>query len=377
MKKNKTGIITFHRAHNCGSLLQSYAIQNVLRKLNQENEIIDFSSTGQKNMYSIFPKNNSLRAIIKNFVYLFHYSTIKRHNSNYTKFIADNLEISKEKYKNVEELEKSNIEYINYIAGSDQIWNITIPDASDAYFLSFTQSKNKIAYAPSFGAKNIIEVSNCQSKYSKYLSEFKHLSIRENNGRNWIKDMIGKDVPVVLDPTLLLNQEDYNKISRPSGIKGDYIFYYSPRYKANIDKFVKKISKKYNLPVIVFNSKEYYFRLLNFKGFKMPYEQDPGIYLNLIKNAKMIITTSFHGTIFSTIYRKKFWVMKNGDMYSTDDRVITLLKELAIEDRLIEPNFENNFNYFKEVNYNIYDKKLEIERKKSMQFLNRCFNDKK
>lgn len=374
--KEKVGIITFHAAHNCGSFLQSYAMQNVLKKLGYDAELIDYSSEGQRDMYSVFSKKKDWRKKIKNIVYFPHKKTLERHRKNYQDFIKNNLKVSDKKYLSVEELENMpDNQYDIYLAGSDQVWNITIPDASEAYFLSFTNNKRKIAYAPSFGAKNIKELAEDPQKYANYLLKFKDLSIRENNGKKWIKELINKDVEVVLDPTLLLDVDYYNKIMRDSGITGDYIFYYSPRYKKNIDKFVKKLSKKYKLPVIVFNSKEYYFRGLGLKGFKMTYEQDPGIYLHLIKNAKMVITTSFHGTIFSTIYRKKFWVMKNGDMYGTDDRVITLLNQLSMINRLIEPEFYEEFDYNQDLDYSEYERNLEGLRKKSYDFLEKALKD--
>lgn len=95
---------------------------------------------------------------------------------------------------------------------------------------------------------------------------------------------------------------------------------------------------------------------MNFDGFKLPDFEDPKAYLQLMKNAEMVITTSFHGTVFSTIYRKKFWVIKNGGMYGNDDRVKTLLSDLAITDRLIELPFDEKFNYMKSVDYSEYEK---------------------
>ena len=81
------------------------------------------------------------------------------------------------------------------------------------------------------------------------------------------------------------------------------------------------------------------------------------------------MTTSFHGTIFSTIYKKNFWVLKNGDMYGDDDRVKTLINQLGIEDRLILPKFDSNINYMENVNYTKYDKHLPFLREKSLQYL--------
>lgn len=377
MKKNlKVGILTFHASHNCGSMMQAYATQQLLEKLGYDNEIIDFQNFGQKDMYSVVHKKLSIKNMIKNIILIPHYFKLKEHWKDYEEFLHINFKLSEERYSKTEEIYKIREKYNTCICGADQIWNITIKDADDAYFLPFDKKNmKKISYAPSFGAKEIAKYTNDIQKYKKYLKDFDYLSIRENNGKKWIKNMIGKEVPVVLDPTLMLEGEDYERIRRASGIKNKYIFYYAPTYKRNLDKFVKKISKKYNLPVVVWNSKEYYLKGEYLNGFKMSEHQEPGIYLDLIKNADLIITTSFHGTIFSTIEKKKFWVLKNGGMYTTDDRVITLVNQLCIENRLIEPEFDDNKDYFEEVDYRNYEENLKVLREQSLNYLKNCLEN--
>lgn len=371
----KVGIMTFHRSHNCGSIMESFAIQKTIEKLGYKNELINFSSPGQRDMYYVFSKKKKFKKYVKNILVSPFYKTLSRHYNDYKSFIEKNLVLSDGDYKSEDELKKISDNYDIYIAGSDQIWNITIPDYDISYFLSFVNNKKKIAYAPSFGSKNILKYSDNPQQYIDLFNDFNNLSIRENNGKKWLEEMTGREVPVVLDPTLLVDKEEYYKLENESGISGDYIFYYSPQYKGDINKFVKKLSKKYKMPVIVWNSKEYAIKGLYKYGFKMAFHQDPGVYLDLIKNAKMVITTSFHGTIFSTIYRKKFWVMKNGDMYGEDDRVITLLNQLEMMDRLIEPQFNIDFNYNKEVDYSEYDNKLPELQKKSLDYLKKALDE--
>lgn len=376
MNKTKIGILTFHASHNCGSMMQAYAMQRLLNNLGFENEIIDFQNEGQKDMYAVIHKKITTKKIIKNIILWPHYITLKKHWNDYEYFMKKNLKLSKEKYTKTKEIYKTVNEYDTVICGADQIWNITIKDADDAYFLPFKNNKlKKISYAPSFGAKEINKYSTCPEKYAKYLKDFDFLSIREKNGQKWIEEMIGKRIPVVLDPTLMIDQAEYEKIRESSGISGDYIFYYAPTYSRKLDCFVKKISKKYNLPVIVWNSKEYYLKSEFLNGFKMSKHQHPGIYYDLICNAKLVITTSFHGTIFSTIARKRFWILKNGDMYTTDDRVITLINQLGIADRLIEPSFNENFDYLKMVDYHKYESKLTLLRNESFNYLKKSLGD--
>lgn len=364
----KIGIITFHNSYNCGSMLESFAMQEIIKKRGGNPEIIDFSSKGQKELYSVFYKNNSIKNIFKNIMIFPHYGRVKKNNNLYEKFKTDNFILSKIKTDDSKNLSDSI--YSKVVAGSDQIWNITIPDSDDAYFLPWVKKAKKIAYAPSFGAKNILEVSDNSNKYKNYLLSFDNLSIRENNGKKWIKDLCGRDVDVLLDPTLLLDRDDYDRICDYTYTpKEKFIFLYCPAFNRNICKYVKKISKKYNLKVIAWSTKSYYFKRIKSFGFELvPYET-PALYLSLIKNSEIVITTSFHGTIFSTLYKKKFITVKNGDMYGSDDRVITLLKQLKLEDRLLPYNFDEKYNYMMDVDYTKYDIELKKMKDKSIAYI--------
>ena len=110
-------------------------------------------------------------------------------------------------------------------------------------------------------------------------------------------------------------------------------------------------------------------------GFTLPPYEDPSVYLTLMRHASLIITTSFHGTIFSTMYRKPFWTIKNGDMYGTDDRVITLMKELDLEDRLIPVEFDPSRNYLEEKDYTNYETLLPELQSASLRFLEEALKD--
>lgn len=369
----KIGIITFHNSYNCGSMLESYAIQKYLQKQKLENEIIDFSNNGQKEIYSILFKNSSIKNIIKNILLFPWKNRIKLNNSHYEQFKNKNFELSDKKYSENNEIEDN---YSIVIAGSDQIWNITIADSDDAYFLPWVTQAKKVAYAPSFGAKNILKYSNNPEKYKKYISSFDALSVREKNGKKWIKNLTGKDAELLIDPTLLLSQDDYDKIEDNSCTpKGDYIFFYSPSFDSEICNFISKISRKYDLPVITWSTKSYAVKGIYRYGFRLPKYESPAVYLSLIKNAKLVFTTSFHGTIFSTIYKKNFYTIKNGGMYGDDDRVKTLLESIKLEERLIPYDFDSNYDYLKNVNYDNYSRELSKLQANAERYINKNIGD--
>ena len=371
----KVGIITFHNSYNCGSMLESYAMQTIVDKIGMNSEIINFSNSGQKELYNIMFKNNSIKNFIKNIILFPHKKRIGNNNFKYEEFKNKYFKLS-DSYNTIDEIKDDS--YSTVIAGSDQIWNITIADADDAYFLPWVKNTRKVAYAPSFGAKQIEKNASDEDiiKYKRYINDFNALSIRENNGKKWIKKLIGKDVPVLLDPTLLLEKKDYEKIEASNAkYKEKYIFFYSPGFDSEICKYVKKISEKYNLKVITWSAKHYYIKNVKRFGFELPEYENPSMYLSLIKNAELVITTSYHGTIFSTIYKKKFITVKNGGMYGDDDRVITLLEQLNMMDRLIPHEFDEEFNYLEEIDYTEYEKKINELKEKSINYLKNNLGD--
>ena len=371
----KIGLLTFHASHNCGSMLQSYALQNAPEKYGKVDvEIINFSNSGQREIYSVFCKNNSLKNILKNILILPRIKRIKKINDSYVNFMNKNFNLTNEEYENLKQLDEDKLKFDEYVCGSDQIWNITIEDGDNAYFLPFVNNHKKIAYAPSFGAKNPIDYTDNIDFYINCLKSFDFLSIRENNGQKWIKEMTMLNVPVVLDPTLIVDRNIYTDIEQPIKLPEKYIFYYAPGYMKDLNKFVYQISKKYKLPVIVFNSKQFYVKGLWKYGYILPEDENPGTYLYLMKNATLVLTTSFHGTIFSTIYRKNFWILKNGGMYSNDDRVKTLINQLNIPDRLVVPEYDDKFDYLCNVQYDAYEESLKQLKNKSTNYLKEALN---
>lgn len=364
----KTGLITFHNSYNCGSMLQTYALFNILKRMGCEVEVIDFSNEGQRNVYSVFYKNNTVKNIVKNMLISLCSSKISHDFARYEEFKNKHFVLSKKCFTDSSQLTDDS--YDTVITGSDQVWNITIEDGDDAYFLPWVTNARKIAYAPSFGARNIMEHAKSPKRYAEYLKSFHSLSIRENNGKTWIKELANLDVPVIIDPTLLLSRTDYDKItSNELDLPEKYIFYYSPGYSKDINQLVESISKKYNLPVIAFNAKHFYINRMFLSKMRLPKFEDPSTYLQLIKNATMVITTSFHGTIFSSIYNKCFWVVKNGMMFIKDDRVPTLVQSLDLMDRVIKIQFDDNFDYLAPKDYTQYYKLLVAEQQKANNFL--------
>ena len=369
MSKLAIGIITFHHSYNCGSMLQTYALQAVLERMGHTVRIINFSNEGQHRLYSVFAPATSPKNIIKNLVLLPHAARIRRNNESYEGFISSYFKLDGPEKRTYNQLDDSGFSAI--VAGSDQVWNVTIDDGDIAYFLPWVKRARKIAYAPSFGARDISAYSDTPELYRDLIREFDALSIREANGRKWIKELTGIDVPVLLDPTLLLSADDYRLIEQPvDGLPSKYIFYYSPGYSSDINDLVKEVSKRYGLPVVAFNSKTFFTKAMNFTSdFVLPELENPSTYLYLIRNAEMIFTTSFHGTVFSALFHKTFWTVKNGGMLGDDDRVATLANSLGLADHLVPIGYDPSSDYARVFDYSEFEDSRSVERQHAIHYL--------
>ena len=216
----KIGIITFHASHNNGSMLQTLALQSILeKKYKCQVEIINFSNSGQRNMYAVLPKADNYKRVIKNIIWITKYNELKKQYNSYNDFLKKYFHLSEREYTFSEELKELDNNYDAVIAGSDQVWNIACRDADDAYYLNFLNNTPKYAYAVSFGANNPFELDGDKRIHSDYIKAFKKISVREKNAQKWIEEAMGNRVPICLDPTMLLDKEQWENIVSNDNIK--------------------------------------------------------------------------------------------------------------------------------------------------------------
>jgi len=375
MKNNKIGIITFHRSYNCGSIMQAYAMQKVLKeKYDLTPEFINFSNKGQQELYAIFDKKLSIKNLAKNIIKAPFYVLLKDNNKSYEEYINRNLLLSKD-YSELAELKEIELGYDLYLAGSDQVWNITIQDGDDAYFLPFVQDHPKIAYAVSQGARDIIEHTNNPAKYKQMINDFDFLSVREPNGQKWLKDGFNINSEITLDPTLLLDSMDYTDAEEQTNENlgsNQYIFIYATKINKEFERIIRNVAKKEGLKIVIWQP-DTWLKILGWsKGYVLPKAQNPGKYLTLIKNAKYVFTASFHGVVFAAQYRKNFWVLANDGMNNNkDDRILSLLHNFKLTNRLLKSE-EKTKDISKAPDYSCFESKILINRERSFNFLKRA-----
>jgi hypothetical protein len=364
----RIGIITFHASDNCGSMLQTYALQKVLIELGCHVEIINFSNEGQRKMYSIFVPLKNFRSIFRNIARLLIYPILAKDKVDYRKFKRF-FKLTTEEYSANNELFELDGKFDTFITGSDQVWNYKCPDFDDAYFLNFVSKSKKISYATSLGQANLKLNRNIEDKYRHLLSDFASISVRETNSKVIVQSLYPKNVSVCLDPTLLLNSSSYDKISSAKPlISGEYIICYAFFYNDEFNERVMALSKKIGMPVYMMERVPWYIQKVFKTGIKLTPSSGPEAFLNIFKNASMVFTTSFHGTVFSVINKKRFWYLneKNG---SGDGRASSLLNQLGLIDRYVTKEEMANINLKEEIDYTSVDEKLNKLQFESLEFL--------
>ncbi len=364
----KIGTITFHSAYNYGSVLQTYALQEFCKKIANEYRskieynVINLRLDIQKELYAKYRKNTNMTNIIRNILTMPYSKKVQQKNDRFEDFINNKIDITKE-YISLEDLEKNEINYDYLISGSDQIWNTTAPDFSWAYYLPFANASKKISYAASFGSVGIDEKN--KEKIFNLLSNYDSLSVREKEIQELLEKGLNKNVNLNVDPTMLLYKEDWEKLAKKGENKlGKYILLYTLYPKEKVIKLAKRISKKLGLPIVItkFNNQRDYFN-----NFIKMYNTGPIEFLQLIQNAELVISSSFHGTIFSILFEKPFITIENG---KRDLRIETLLHRMKLDNRIAsEENIDEVCGKAFDISFDSAKKILEDERKKSKIYL--------
>lgn len=361
----KIGILTYHRSINYGAVLQAYALRNTIHKLGYNAEVIDYGKIGQDKLF--YWSTSSLKAIIgstiNNFLRLFGE---KKRLRNFKSFSENVIGISSKHYYQRDELIKDIDKYDYIITGSDQVWHPMICEDDMTYFLDLPISSNqKIAYAPSFGVKELSEEQ--RKKYTPLLKQIGHLSIREEAGKEILKSLLNKETPIVLDPTLLCGAEEWDKIAVLPKTKKKYILFFTILGDPEGSKeFVYELRKKFNYDIIKIGDIR---DLLNSK-YKIGRYSSPQEFIGLIKNAEFVVTNSFHGTVFSIIYRKNFFTFLNKN--DRNSRLESITQILGLENRLKKGISKLPDNL--ETDYTQAEIKLNILKKQSIDFLKNALN---
>ena len=322
---------------NYGACLQAYALQDTIKSLGHEVEILSYTPSDRvKQKNAINKIKFGVREIYRLFRYK-HYSFNFFSHYYFCKFRKKHLVFSETNYASEYDVINSKLEYRAYVVGSDQLWNPIIHNYQNnrVYFLDFEKNgAKKIAYAPSVGIDKFPS-KDLENDAINLLVDFDFLSCREETGAKLITQLMGKQCCQVLDPTFLLSASHWTDISGKRIIDGDYAFIYrfgdSEIENEIIDEFVKNVNMPvYCLPMSISDFKLKKINLLNPCG--------PCEFVNYIKNSKFVLTDSFHATAFSINLNVNFGCMLRNtsrDDNNMNSRIFDILELFNLSKRLI------------------------------------------
>lgn len=343
MDKKKVAIVTIE-SENYGNRLQNYALQKIVEELEFNVETL---SRKEEQNHTDFRKN-IIQFIIQSKGYKF---------KQFQKFIKKSKYYADADTIPAECIDK----YVFFITGSDQVWNPHYKFVGKTDLLYGVPYLKSIAYAASFGVNSL--PNEQMAKYIEGLKNIKFISVREYEAARIVEDLTGESPQVVLDPTMLLGAETWRKLEK------------KPRFMVKKNNFVfvyvlGKYTKKMKSVICKYQSKGYQIIDVNDKNLLGRSKSiGPQEFLWLIDNAAYMITDSFHGTVFSILFHKKFHLINRCDELNMSSRLNTLLKAAGII--CDNGNIEESILY-ESIDYENVEKNISKLRKNSLYYLKRA-----
>lgn len=359
----KYGLITIHNAINHGAVLQALATQQAFSKYDCSVNIINYVPQYIREDNLPIRKNRGTAIRILDFI-----SHRKKKVSKFSRFVKTNLRLTEEFY-NSYEIAKQIKNYDGLIAGSDQIWNPSITGGfvDKAYLCDFAQEgQNVISYASSLGDKICFE-EKTESIFKSQLERYSHISVREKSGADWLKERLNIIAEQVIDPTLLLSKNEWDCFVEQSSLNTSkpYIFVYSVGRTKELIKYAKTVQKVLGMDIIVSNS------VLKYPYTKVKYLTDdsPEDFLRLIKNASVVITSSYHGTIFSANFNVPFLSFSASNLVT--NRSSELLDLIGLQKQFV--SYQTPFSKsMLDINWDMVNDKIDMLRNESYKYIKRC-----
>lgn len=377
----KIGIITIFNVENYGAELQAYATQKALQTMGYDAELINYPyfvsprHKATKMSRPVFPISMKLHIIKKCLPLVNMLKGLRSGNANrnrtrhFEEFQTANTRLSKE-YRTMDALYEANLGYDACIVGSDQVWNPNNNTSLDPYFLSFVSSGRKLSYASSIGVSVLPDYT--YEYYRKAFNSLDAISVREEQAVGLVKQVSGKSAQWVLDPTLLLNKEQWLEVAKPTmGMPEKYVLLYELTPCPYLKILAKHIAEVKGCKVIRITKDAN--RVEADEDVVNVIDAGPAEFLGLFKGADFVVTNSFHGTAFSINFNKPFYVVTPARK-SNNSRQQSILRLFGLTGRLLLDGAplptEGQFALdFAQVNA-----RLEEERAKSMNYLTKAIN---
>lgn len=364
---NRTNLI------NYGSVLQVFALYQAIQRFGYESEVVWESGTLSKNWD--FRPNKIMRTLFKLLIYpkliWSTFNTAKTVNSKvidsekverFESFVEKHFSRRFYSTKDLKRIAKTG-EYYKFVCGSDQVWSSTTLYVDPLMYLRFAPSEKRIAYAPSLGRDYIPDYNKRIMR--RYIKDIPYVSVREEVGQKLIYKLTGRDVPVVLDPTLLLTKDDWNELKTVEKHSGYVLCYFLDSTSDEVIKRIEEICTLNNKTIINIGCP-----IIQSGTVDVINENaGPSEFLGLVEKADMIFTDSYHGMLFSIIYQRPFWsIARNYGEFDQSSRQKNVLSMIHLEDRYIDiTNIESVS--FEGIDYNAANVVLQQKRNFSIDYL--------
>ena len=363
-------IVTHPLGNNYGGLLQAYALQQVLKGLGYSPWIMNVGSESLK-IKVLRQLRNTVYTLLGRFYVTQRDKDELSHNMTYfaKTYITPQTPVLQSRKAKRNYLVKNGFNAV--IVGSDQVWRPIYLNNIFHYFLDFTEGLNvkRISYAASFGVdlwEFSVELTN---RCRKLIAQFDAISVREVSGVTLCKEHLHRDATLVLDPTLLLPKEHYVELigkEKEPMVSGDmfcYILDKSEDTKRIVDEI--SLSMKYQ-PYYCMPDEVEYSKMTKYnkKSFVYPPVTQ---WLRSIMDAKMVLTDSFHGCVFSIIFNKPFWIVVNKNRGAA--RFSSLLNLFGLENRIVKDDEVKSKDWNEPIDWNNVNPVKEQWKGKSLQFL--------
>lgn len=386
MEKNKqVGICACYSTLNYGSMLQSFATQEAINKLGYTAEFIRYKK--KKSPAFIIKQiprllNGNLMfdkwLALKKKLLLSLYPSVK-HSDNqrkelFRKFGDQYYKCFSEEYYGYENLQKAANKYDTVLVGSDQLWTPGgLP--TNFYNLMFVpDAVNKVSYATSFGVSNIPWYQKKRTR--RYLRRIDHLSVREIRGAEIVGALADREAKVVADPTLLLTAQEWDeRIPSKQIVEFPYVFCYFLGENEMHREIAEEFGRKARLQIVSTPALDSFVKRDLAFGDEQRFDVGPDDFVNLIRNAEYILTDSFHGTVFSILYHKRFLTLPrfSAGVQSRNSRIESILRLAGLERRLYRENLIDEIQ--EDIDYSEVDKHIEELRRNSYEFLSNALKE--
>lgn len=387
----KVGIITIHNSPNYGACLQSFALYEYIRLLGYDVEIIDLhrpyhsdyipSEKYKPYTHRFESIKQKLKRRIKDLIGLFAKRNQIDTNSTTSVVIKD---VVKDKvsllfddfnsrirlsapYKGIDQLYKHPPKYDTYITGSDQVWNPTQAYCVEPYFLTFVKDGRKISYASSIG----IELLTCKEKrdYANWLKGYDAISVREEAAKNILSELTPAHIDQVCDPTFLLDLDVWENMA-VTPKESDYVLVFTLAYDKNLVDYGLRLAKECGKVLVCLNPVQ-----PDADGYISVKDAGPKEWLGYIRNANLVITDSFHCTLFSILLGAKNFLTYISPYNQRGSRIIELLDMFGLGCHLLPTDLGLCYREVEKIELTPSSRRQILEtiistRSKSREFLN-------